>query len=322
MASIHDSYLGVAEEITYGTAVAPARFLEMVSEGLAGKYERIESQGFRAGQRVLHRDRFVPNPKGAGGDLKLEGQDSSLGLLFKHAFGAVSTGTAAGGFTPHTFTVGTLAGKSLTVQVGRVDNAGVVHPFTYEGGKVTSWELSNAVDGVLEFSVELDFAREKIGAGTGAYAVATPTYSTSAQLFTFVGGSVEIGGTPFGVADISIKGDNKLKDDRWSTVGKREPLEEGMREYSFDLKGEFEGLTHANRVAAAVASGALATLSLKWASPQGGELTITAPVARFDEGSVNFDGAKVIEHPLKGMILWDGTASPLTVLYKSKDVAP
>ncbi|MDM4718458.1 phage tail tube protein [Micromonospora sp. WMMA1363] len=204
MPSVHDSYVGLAEETTYGTPVAPARFLEMVSEGFAGKYERINSEAYRAGQRVLHRDRFAPNPKGAGGDLKIEGQDSGLGVLLVHAFGAVSTGAPDGDVTPHTITVGDLAGKSLTVQVGRVDNAGTLHPWTYEGGKIASWELSNAVDGVLELSFEFDFAREYIGAGPGAYAPSTPTYSTTGQLFTFVGGSVDIGGAPFGVSEISL----------------------------------------------------------------------------------------------------------------------
>ncbi|MCG5459623.1 phage tail tube protein [Micromonospora sp. PSH03] len=312
----------MAEEVTYGTGVAPARFVELVNESFAGSYERIESEAFRAGQRVMHRDRFQPNPKGAEGSVKLEGLDSGLGLLLKHSMGAVASGAVSGGFTPHTFTVGDLKGKSLTVQVGRVDNSGTLHPFTYEGGKVTDWELSNAVDGVLEASFDLDFKSEKIGAGAGAYAVATPTYSTTGQLFTFVGGSVTLGGTAFPVSDLSVKAANNLKTDRWSTVGKREPLEEGNREYTVDLKGEFEGLTHSNRVASAIASGTIATLEFLWASPQGGELRVSMGAVRFDGDGTNFDGAKVMEQSLKGVALWDGTTSPVTIVYKTKDATP
>lgn len=323
MPSIHDSYLGLAEETTYGTAVAPARFLEMVSEGISGKYERINSDAYRAGQRVLHKDRFAPNPKGAEGDIKIEGQDGSLGLLLKHALGAVTSGAPdVDGFTTHTVTVADLAGLSLTVQVGRVDTTGTLHPFTYEGGKIKSFEFGNAVDGVLNMTFDFDFSKETIGAGTGAYAAATPTYNTTSQLFTFVGGQVDIGGTAFGVSDITLKGDNKLKTDRWSTAGKREPLEEGHREYTFELKGEFEGLAHVDRVAALVASDTLASVELKWASPQGGELVVSIPYGRFDEGPVNFDGAKIPELALKGMAVWDGSTSPVTITYKSKDVAP
>lgn len=326
MSSIHDSYLGIAEESTYGTAVAPTRFLEMVSEGLAGKYERIDSEAFRAGQRVLHRDRFQPNAKGAEGDLKLEVQDGSFGVLLKHMLGNISSGAPVGDFTTHTATVANLTGKALTVQVGRTDNLGNLHPFTYEGVKIKEWELSNETDGILELSLDLDAEAEFIGVGGGAYAVATPSYNTTSQLFTFVGGVVSIGGTEFSVSDVSLKGDNKLNVERWflrtGATTKKEPLEEGLREYTFEVKGEFDGLTQIQRVASATAAGAYATMQLTWNSPQGGQLDISIPVARFDEGPVNFDGAKIIEHPLKGTVLWNGTDSPITMAYKSKDATP
>lgn len=325
MSAVQDSYLGISEELTYATGVAPARFLEMIDESLVGKYDRIDSAAYRAGQRVAHKDRFQPNPKGADGSLNLEMLDGSFGLLLKHALGVSSVGTAVGGFTPQTVTVGDLRGKSLTVQVGRTDNAGLLSPFTYEGGKIKSWELTSAVDGVLGFKVDLDFAKETIGAGAGAYALSVPTYNTTAQLFTFVAGFVQVGGVEFAVHDVSIKGDNGLKTDRWflrSAGGKKEPLEEGMRKYTFDLKGEFEGLAHATRVASLLATGAVATMSAQWVTPQGGQLTVTIPVARFDEGPTNFSGAKIIEQPLKGIVMWDGTTSPLTLVYKSKDIAP
>lgn len=325
MVSVHNSYLGVAEESTYGTGVASTRFLEMVSEGLAGQYERIDSAAFRAGQRVLHADRFEPNPKGASGDLQLEVLDGTFGLLFKHCLGSATSGAPTGGKTTHTFTQGDLRGKSLTVQVGRVDNTGALFPFTYEGCKVTDWELTNAVDGILKLALNLDAVSEHIGTGAGAYAVSTPAYDDNAQLLTFVGGSVQVGGVGFAVSDVSIKGENGLKTDRYflrGSTAKREPLEEGLRKYSFDLKGEFEGLSHLNRVASVIASGAVATLTATWTSPQGGSLVVSAPVARFDSGPVNFDGAKIIGIDLKGMILWDGTTSPVSIAYTTEDTTP
>lgn len=328
MASIHDSYIGVAEEVTYGTAVAPARFLEVVSEGLAGKYERIDSEAFRAGQRVLHTARFQPNPKGAEGDLKFELMDGSFGLILKHMLGSIASGAPSGGFTTHTATVGDLTGKSLTIQVGRVGSTGTLHPFTYEGCKIKDWELSCQVDGIAELALSVDAEAEYIGAGAGAYAAATPSYPTTAQLFTFVGGSATIGGVEFAIMDFNLKGDNKLKTDRWFMRGsslqtiKKEPLPEGLREYSLELKGEFIDLTHSNRVAAAAASGTHAAVVLTFDTPQAGQLLITIPAARFDEGGPNLDGMKVIEQGLKGTILWDGSASPITMAYKSKDAAP
>lgn len=327
MATVHDSFVGIGEEASWATAIAPTKFFEFTGESIAAKYERIESEALRAGSKVLRTDRFQPNPKGAEGDLKLEVLSKGFGVLFKHMFGNGALGTVTGGFTPQTHTIGTLQGKGLTCQVGRVDALGALTPFTYSGGKVTAWELTNAVDGVLELSVSLDFATEKAGAGTGATALAVPTYVTGSELFTFTGGAVTVASTEFAVTDVSVKGDNGVKTDRYflrtgvnSTI-KKEQLEEGMRSYEVELKGEFEGLTHYNRVASATAAGALAAVVLTWDSPSGAQVKVTVPNLRFDEMPLNADGAKIVEAALKGVALDDGTAGAIKLEYKSQDAA-
>lgn len=320
MAILQDTYVGFAEEATYATFLPPTNFLEFASEGLQGKYERIEAEGLRASSTVLRADRWAVNPKGAEGDLKVEVLDVGFELLLKHALGTLSSAAPVGGFTVHTITPGDLKGRSLAVKVGRVDVGGTVNPYDYAGGKVKGFELSNAVDGVLNLSLDMDFAKETPGGAS-----ATPTYPTfTSQLFTFAGGFVTIGGTEFSVTDVSIKGENGLKTDRYGLrsagagTTKREPLSEGLRQFSFDLKGEFEGLTHYNRVASATTAGAQAVMAFQWDSPQGGQLKVDIPIARFDEGSVNVDGAKVIEQPLSGKVLTSGTGAPITVTYKAK----
>lgn len=327
MATVHDSFVGFGEEVTWATAIAPTRFFEFTGESIAGKYERIESEALRSGTKVLRVDRFQVNPKGAEGDVKLEVLDKGFGLLLKHMLGSVAVGAPAGGFSTQTHTIGTLLGKGLTCQVGRVDNSGVLTPFTYSGGKVASWELSNAVDGVLELSASLDFASEKGGAGAGAFALAVPTYPAGSSLFTFTGGAVTIAGTEFAVTDASVKGDNSLKADRYflrtapNQTVKKEPLEEGMRKFEVELKGEFDGLTHYNRVASATAAGAVATTVLTWDCPSGAQLKVTLQNHRFDEMPINSDGAKIVDAALKGVALDDGTNSPVKIEYKSADVA-
>jgi len=329
MANVHDSYFGVAEETSYGTGSPVDRFFEMSSESFTGDYQRIDSEAFRAGQRVLHADRFVPNPKGATGSIELEVRDGDFGLLFAHMLGAVSSGSPSGSspsITTHTFTMADLDGKSLTVQVGRVANDGQVHPWTYEGGKITSWELSNSVDGILMLSLDMDFARETIGAqgspGT-LYGVASPTYSSGTQLFTFRTAEVTIGGSTIPVSEVSFSGDNGLNTDRWVLgAQKREPKHQGLRTFGFSVTGEFESLTQAERVAAAIASDAVASVSAKWTTAQGGELSISIPYARFDSGPVNFSGAELIGQQLEGIALWNGSNSPITLVYKSVDSTP
>lgn len=322
MPTFHDTYVGYAEEPSYAPVsfTAPTNFVEFLSEGISGKYDRIESEGLRAGVKVLRQDRWERNPKGAEGDLKAEVLDVGFSLLLKHALGALSSAAPVGGFTTHTVTLGDLKGKSLGVKVGRVDVGGTIRPFDYSGGKVKGWEFSNAVDGILQMSLDMDFAKETPGGSA-----ATPTYPAfNSQLLTFAGGFCTIGGTDFAVSDVSVKGENGLKTDRYAlrsggnSTTKREPLTEALRTISFDLKGEFEDLTHYNRIAASTTAGAQAALILQWDSPQGGQLKFNIPVARFDEAPVNVDGAKVLDQALSGKALWDGSSEPITVTYKEK----
>jgi hypothetical protein len=234
--------------------------------------------------------------------------------------GTLSSGAPTGGFITHTATLGDLNGKSFTAQVGRVDNTGTKIPFTYEGGKVKEWELSNAVDELLNLSVSLDFAKETIGAGTGAYVLATPTYVASTKLYSFAGGTVTVGGSSFDISDFSLKASNGLKDDRYfiRNGGKKsEPLESDLRKYEWSIKGEFSGTTHVQRVASAIASGAVADITVLWDGPDSTQFKVQMPFARFDEGPVTVGGLEVVGHDLSGIALTDGTASPVTITYKA-----
>lgn len=320
MATIHDSYFGASDETTYGTAVAVTKFFEFTDEGIEGKYERIDSEAIRAGTRVLRSDRFATNAKGAEGDVKMEVQSAGFEFWLKHMMGGLTSGAPSGGFVTHTATLGDLNGKSLTAQVGRVDNTGVRTPFTYEGGKVKEWELANAVDELLTLSVSLDFAKESIGAGTGAYAASTPAYVANAKLFSFNGGTVTVAGSSFDISDFSLKATNGLKDDRYfirNTGKKSEPLESELRKYEWSLKGEFGGTTQINRVAAALASGAVADITVLWDGPDGSQFKVQMPFSRFDEGPVTVGGFDVVAQDLSGIALTDGTSSPVTITYKA-----
>jgi len=322
--TLHDEYIGCVAEGTYATGAAVARFFEFSSETISGKYQRVEAAGIRAGSRVERTDRWAPNPKGADGDLKFEVLDSGFGLLLQHALGAFSAGTASGGFTPYTYTMGTLLGLSTTWQVGRVDTSGNLNPFTYEGGKVKTWEISNALDGVLNLDLSVDFAKETMGAGAGQYAVSTPTYPTGSQLLTFIGGTCTVAGTAFAINNASVKGDNKLDVSRYFINNggiKKEPIENEYRALTWSLKGEFDSMTQVKRVSSATNAGALAAIVLNWVSPQGGGLSVTLPNARFDTGPVQA-ALKTPEVTLSGKALDDGTSGPIAVVYTTKDAAP
>lgn len=324
MSTIFDGYAGFADEVSYATGVAVAKFSEFTKESVAGKYERIESNALRSGANVDRADRFVPNPKGATGDFETEVINQGYAFWLKHMLGTVVKTGASAPFT-HTGTVGTLKGKSFTAQFNRVDANGNDNIFTYEGGKVTAWELSNATDGLLMCSLSMDFAKETIGAGAGVYAKQTVTYPTNGVLLSFVNATITVAGSAFDITSASVKGENGLKTDRYGlrTAGttKNEPLEAEKRNFSATLAAEFQSVAHAQRVASATAAGALAVVSLKWQTPDAAHtVQVDLPALRFDEGAINIDGPNILTQTITAKALAPAAGgSPVTITVVTPD---
>lgn len=129
--------VGFADEVTWGLAVAPTIFHPLIDESLTQDIDPIESEGIIAGARVIRSQQWSQGNVTAAGDIGLELNDQSTGLLLKHMFGGTSL---VGPFNP-----ADLSGNGLTVQVGVPDvNSGTVRPKTYAGCKVASWEIGCA----------------------------------------------------------------------------------------------------------------------------------------------------------------------------------
>jgi len=315
MATVHDQFVGVADEVTYATGVAPTAFFEVVSEDITGVYERIESEAIRG--PLLREDRFAPNPKGAEGSFEFEVLDKGFEFWLSHMFGAVDDTTVPGS---HVATLDSVSGKSFSLQAARyASGSDTLIPFSYHGGKVPEWELTAEVDGILKANLTLDFAAEVIN-GSGVDALAVPAYPVGAQLLTFIGAEAVVDGIGFPVNSISLSGSNGLKVDRYamrggSSTAKREPKAEELQEITFELAGEFEDDAHAQRVAASLAAGATAAVTLSFDSPQGGTFEVALPVARFDEAPANIARA-ITEHTVTGKVLAPADGSePITATY-------
>lgn len=280
--------LGLVAEVTYGTYVAPSRWYEFVSESLVLERERIESAGIRAGRRVLHR--WAAGIQRVTGDVSMELAPQNYGLIFEHMFGGKAT-TGAGPYT-HTFTPGDLAGKSLAVQIGRPDIAGVVRPFSYLGMKVASWELSCSVNEYAMLNLSMYGAHEDT-----AQTLGTPAYPATLTPFTFLQGVVSVAGSGFDVKECSLSADNGLATDRHflrTTTPERpkEPLEASRRAYTGELTADFTDLTAYNRFV----NGTEAALVLTFTSAPH-SLTITMNV-RYDGTTPNISGDDLLEQSL------------------------
>lgn len=317
-----NSQIGYAAEATWGTSATPTRFLEFNSESMKLDVQRIESQGLRATNRVLRSDRWAANKKGVTGDVEHEVQSKGFGLLFKHALGTVSIATTASGTNSkdHTHTLGDPYGLGLTCQVGRPDVSGTVQPFTYTGCKVTEWELSNEVDGILMWRMGLDGQDEAT-----ATALATASYVASTELLTYVGGTITVAGSSFDLTNFSLKGANGLKTDRHfvrASVLKKEQIAAQSVELSGQIEAEFESLTAYTRFTA----GTTAAIVAKWEgttieASSKYTVQVTLPVVRFDGETPNVSGPDVLMQSLPFKVLYDGTQEPLSLLYRTTDVA-
>jgi hypothetical protein len=317
------SQLGMVAESTYGTAVTVTRFLEMVTEGLKLNIERVESKALRAGNRVLRTDRWAPNKKGAEGDLELEVASKGFGLLFKHMLGAVNITTPGGATLArlHTHTVADLYGSSLTVQIGRPGTGGTVIPFTYDGCKVTGWELTSDLDDVLMLKVTLDAHDEAVTTP----ALASASYAASDELLYFSGGAVTIGGVAYDLTKFSLTGNNGLKTDRTfirSDTRKKEPVAAEMAEFTGEMEMEFADATAYSLFTAGTVSeieatwtGSIIEAALAYS------VTVTIPNARYDGDTPNVGGPDVVPQTIPFKALYNGTDSPVTIAYQTTDTA-
>jgi len=322
-----NTQLGVVDETVYGTPVTVTRFFEFNAESIKLAQGRTESNALRTGTRVRRSDRFEPYRVGASGDLMLDVPTKGFGFFLKHMLGTVATGTVVDSNFTHTGTVGSLLGDFFTVQVARPFNpAGTVQPFTYHGGKITGWDLSCDVDGVLVATLSCDFEDEDTSTG-----LASASYPSDYRVFSFSGAALTIGGASIEVKNVQVSATNELDTDRRylrASSLKKEPVENGMRPIEWSCTADFSDLTQYDRFRSATRVGTLAQLIATFDGPvaHGGatlpRLEITMPACRFDAVDVNVSGPDALMQDLSGVALFDGTNSPVTITYRTTDSTP
>jgi len=309
----------------YGDGVAPARFLEFVDESIQLTVDRIESTGLRTGNQILRTDRWAANRKGAAGDVNWEVANTGFGLLFKHMFGASNITTPPSGVLTrdHTYTLADPIGKSLSVQLGVTDTGtGTTNPFTYKGAKISSWEFSQALDGIAMLKTSFDAMDEDQTIGLGA-----ASYPASQSLFNFTQAQATVAGANFDVTSITLSYDAALKTDRYfirTNTLKKEPIRNAFVAFTGSIDCEFTDLSAYNRFV----NGTLAAVTLTYTGPvieavgpgYSYQLIWTLPQVRFDGTSPDVGGPDIVPLTLPIKVLWDGTTSP-SLVYRTTDTA-
>lgn len=318
MAVSDKAQLGAKTETTYGTAVTVDKFFDFTSEGMAFDQKRIESTSLRAQSRVIHSDNWALGTVTAGGDYDMELRPKGHGFWFAHMVGPATTTQpdAVGNPTvyKHTFVPSGLP-MSFTLQEAKPDIDDTAHPFTYTGCRINEWELSCAVD---------EFAHLKLSVTAQNETLATPlavaSYPVSNKPYTFVQGTVTVGGVAADVMSVSLKGTNNLTDDRFKLgrVTRDRPEENALRDYTGTFEAEFKGLTQYNRFK----NGDEAEIVLLFQGPtiSGAfkyECKVTMNV-RFDGETPKVSGPEIVQAPMPFKVINNGTTS-IKVEYQTTD---
>lgn len=321
------SQLGFAAETTYGTYVAPSRFLEFNTEGLVFNRETIQSAGIRKGSTVQRTGRWAVNKKGGGGPVTFEMATKGFGLILKHAMGTVAITTPVGATLArlHTNTLGDLDDLSLTIQKGLPDvETGTVQPFSFLGCTVTEWTLSVDVDGLLMFNPTFD-AQDMVN----TEALATASFATADELFSYqqVAVTIDAGGEePTAVSINAGHGMNTARYFIRANALKKRPLIAARRTLGGTMTFEFEDMTQVNRFLNA-APGAEIPLTITAtgdeidAGVNNFEVGVTVAAARFDGEIPVIGGPDILTITAPFEILDNETDEPIVVTYQTTDVS-
>lgn len=314
--------LGVATETTFGTRNVPDHFYELVSESMKLNKSRTAAKGIRPGKVVQRSQRFRTTKIDVSGDVNLEVASNTFGLLFYHSLGTKASIADGAGFK-RTYTLGDTFGLSMTVQIGTPDVGGTVRVREYTGCKVDNWELSTAMDQVLNMKLGLDGINEST-----SQTLAIPSWAsnTTNEVYYCDEVTLTVGGTPVKCKDFTLTGKNSIKTDRYY-IG-QDTKGEQIRNAYVDLTGqitpEFNDLTLYNMfvndtVGTSSAIVITATGQKLYDTSKPNKIVITLPAVRYDGTTPNVAGPDVIDNPMPFTLLDDDTNQPIQVDYYTSD---
>lgn len=313
---------GFKEESTWGTLVTVDRFLEFNSETMVRRQNVAMSNGIRSGRRYRGSGRRITRSD-AGGPITFEIATKGFGAFFKLLLGDVDSVNTVGTVWTHTFTPGTLTGKSWTLQKGIEKPDGTVQAFTYNGVKIVSMDLSNDQDGLLMGTFEFDSKSESIAVGLAAASYTDPVP------FTYAEGLVKKdGATVASVRSVpSLRIQNNLLTER-NKLGSA-GLKDEQINVPFDSMGgtldvEFQNLTDFYN---AFAADSAHILILKYTGgiiegAHNFDLQITMNNVRFEGETPTVSGPELVYQSIPFVGLDHATLDAVEIIYKTTDAAP
>lgn len=321
--AVFSNQIGYAEESTYGTRVAPSRFLDFTQEALKRVNDKRESGGIRAGTIFRRSDSLAVVHRGGNGTVDHEFGYVGFGLLLKHMLRAaptISQPDASGSPTvyEHVYVPGSTA-MSLTAQVGKVSAAGV-EPFDFLGCVVESWKLTQDQAAYLLLEASLD-ARTVETTDT----LASASYDTERRLFHDENLAVTVNSVAVEPRTMALEQSNGLKTDRYALnqgAGKKEPINADFAGMVGKLEGEFDDMSGQDLIA----SGALVPVTFFWTGEAidgsyNFALEVTLAACQFSGDTPETGGPGLLDQTLNFDVYDNGTDPPVSITYRTTDSA-
>ncbi|MCG0061740.1 phage tail tube protein [Streptomyces tricolor] len=317
--------LGIAAESTYGTFVAPTKFLEFTKESLALKKTTAQSTGIASGRLMALSARRVVTRKEVSGSIDLEVTNKGQGLLLQALMGTSVTPVQQGATAAYlqTHTLADTAGKSLTVQKGVPLTSGTVTDKTFLGCKVTSAEFSCEVGGMLTATYEFD--------GKDCDETQTLAAASYSNMSPFHFGQMAVKSGTFGaetaldgIRKVSVKIERPQDTERFyanQAALKKEPITNDLVRITGTLETDYVSTALDDLHTSDAAT------SLVWefvgpniASTYFETFRITLAAVKLDEGPPVVDGYGVVKPTFNFTALYDGANLP-KIEYISTDTA-
>lgn len=313
MATILDNQCGFADESVYATRVAPTRFLDFVSEGIARQQNFRQSAGLRKGQKTQRSGNQSAVNKGANGPLVLDVGLNGFGLILKHLFGKAGVKTGTGPYV-FTYTLGDGVGLSLTTQVGKPTPAGTVQPHDFLGCKFADGTISQALDAYAQLQLTVDANQDETN-----QALATASYPAAQELLHDGQLTVTVNGTEFDSKTSSFKINRNLDLARYfmrSSTLKKEPIAQGLWPVTGSLDGEFLDYT----TYTLFTGNTIVPIVFTWTGTTG-SLAVTMPACRLEGPKPVTAKPGILDAPTPFSVLYDSTDEPITAVYTTTDSA-
>lgn len=315
--------LGIASEVTYGTFVAPTRFVEFTKESLVEKKTTATSSGIAAGRLMALSSRRVVTQREVSGSLELEVTNKGMGVLLQALMGTTVTPVQQAVTTAYlqTHALADTWGKSLTIQKGVPLTTGTVTDKTLLGCKVTSAEFSCEVGGMLTSSFEFD--------GRSCDETQTLAAASYSNMAPFHFGQLAVKSGSFGaetaldgVRKFSVKVERPQATDRFyanSSALKAQPISSDLVKITGSLEMDYVATTvddlHTSDGATSLVIEFVGSLI---ASTYYETFRIKLPAIKVDDAPPTVDGFQVVRPTFNFTALYDGT-NPVAIEYMSTD---